>query len=325
MGSSFKPAFLFTGEQFDPSANLYYLRARYYNPTVGRFIQKDPFPGLLTQPQTLNPYAYVVNNPVNLTDPSGRIAPLLLLGIGAGIGALVGGIGAAINFHAANPCLSLFSPQALRSIGIGAASGAAAGLVAGLFPVGAGLGAAIGWGAASGAVAGLTGQLVSDALCGRATSLRDALFAGISGAISGGIFGAVGWGIRGMVGRAWNWLNSRTKGIQSLFHYTSEKGLAGILEAGELNPSLKALNPRDVRYGNGQYLSDIVPGTKTPAQLSREFLGHPFQGVKYTHYIEIDISGLNIVQGRPGVYVIPNDAPLSLIGRIISWGKVPMP
>jgi hypothetical protein len=170
---------------------------------VGRFIQKDPFPGLLTQPQTLNPYAYVVNNPVNLTDPSGRIAPLLLLGIGAGIGALVGGIGAAINFHAANPCLSLFSPQALRSIGIGAASGAAAGLVAGLFPVGAGLGAAIGWGAASGAVAGLTGQLVSDALCGRATSLRDALFAGISGAISGGLFGAVGWGVRLLSARAW--------------------------------------------------------------------------------------------------------------------------
>jgi hypothetical protein len=58
------------------------------------------------------------------------------------------------------------------------------------------LGAAIGWGTASGAVAGLTGQLVSDALCGRATSLRDALFAGISGAISGGLFGAVGWGVR---------------------------------------------------------------------------------------------------------------------------------
>jgi hypothetical protein len=74
--------------------------------------------------------------------------------------------------------------------------GDAAGLVAGLFPVGAGLGAAIGWGTASGAVAGLTGQLVSDALCGRTTSLRDALFAGISGAISGGLFGAVGWGVR---------------------------------------------------------------------------------------------------------------------------------
>jgi hypothetical protein len=73
--------------------------------------------------------------------------------------------------------------------------------LAGLFPVGAGLGAAIGWGTASGDVAGLTGQLVSDALCGRATSLRDALFAGISGAISGGLFGAVGWGVRGLINR----------------------------------------------------------------------------------------------------------------------------
>jgi hypothetical protein len=105
-----------------------------------------------------------------------------------------------------------------------------------------------------------------------------------------------------------------------LFHYTNEEGLNGILESGELRPSLKAVNPNDVRYGNGQYLSDIVPGTKTPAQLSRAFLGQPFQGAKYTHFIEIDVSGLNVTQGREGVFVIPNDAPLDLTGRIISSG-----
>src|SRR5262249_17785014 len=61
-------------------------------------------------------------------------------------------------------------------------------------------------------------------------------------------------------------------GPSTLFHYTNDSGLKGILDSGSLNPSLKAINPRDARYGNGQYLSDIAPGAKTPAQLSRAFL-----------------------------------------------------
>lgn len=45
---------------------------------------------MLAQPATLQPYLYVVNNPVLLTDPSGEIAPLLLLGLAGG--AIGGGI-----------------------------------------------------------------------------------------------------------------------------------------------------------------------------------------------------------------------------------------
>ena len=107
---------------------------------------------------------------------------------------------------------------------------------------------------------------------------------------------------------------------QTLYHYTNEAGLNGILEDESLDPSLKALNPNDVRYGNGQYLSDIVPGTKTPAQLSRAFLGQPFQGARFTHYIQIDVTDLNAIQGRPGVFVIPNETPLDLAGRIVGYG-----
>ncbi len=55
---------LFTGEQRDPDSGLYYLRARYYDPAVGRFLSQDPLP-------TGNLYAYVGNNPVNLIDPAG--------------------------------------------------------------------------------------------------------------------------------------------------------------------------------------------------------------------------------------------------------------
>ena len=108
----------------------------------------------------------------------------------------------------------------------------------------------------------------------------------------------------------------------TLYHYTNEAGMNGILDSETLNPSLFSLNPNDVRYGNGQYLSDIVPGTMTPAQLSRAFINNPFQGARYSNYVSIDVSGLNVVQGRPGVFVIPNETPLNLTGRIVGSGTV---
>ena len=106
----------------------------------------------------------------------------------------------------------------------------------------------------------------------------------------------------------------------TLFHYTTVEGQKGILDSGQRNPSLKSVNPSDARYGNGQYLSDIAPGTKTGAQLSRSFINNPFQGARFTNYVEIDTSGLNVVQGRAGVFVIPGETPLDLTGRIVSWG-----
>ena len=63
--------FGFTGEQFDPVAGLYYLRARFYNPVIGRFIQEDTYYG-----DGLNLYAYCANNPVKYIDPSGHEACL---------------------------------------------------------------------------------------------------------------------------------------------------------------------------------------------------------------------------------------------------------
>jgi RHS repeat-associated protein len=79
-------SFGFTSEQHDPT-DLVFLRARYYDPSTGRIIQRDPLRGISTLPQTQNPYTYVVNNPVLHTDPSGKILPLLIFGafLGAGI------------------------------------------------------------------------------------------------------------------------------------------------------------------------------------------------------------------------------------------------
>jgi RHS repeat-associated protein len=70
--------YLYTGEQFDQNLGEYYLRARYYNPSQGRFTGRDPFEGMLEEPLSLNKYGYVHGNPINNTDPSGMFIGGLL-------------------------------------------------------------------------------------------------------------------------------------------------------------------------------------------------------------------------------------------------------
>jgi RHS repeat-associated protein len=57
----------FTGREWDPEINLYYYRARYYDPKVGRFISEDPI-GLTGG---VNFYGYVGGQPTNAVDPFG--------------------------------------------------------------------------------------------------------------------------------------------------------------------------------------------------------------------------------------------------------------
>ncbi|MBI2174990.1 MAG: hypothetical protein HYU33_07320, partial [Candidatus Omnitrophica bacterium] len=61
----------FTGKMLDPESGLYYYGGRYYDPELGRFISPDPFVPQPSDPQSLNRYSYVENNPVNHVDPSG--------------------------------------------------------------------------------------------------------------------------------------------------------------------------------------------------------------------------------------------------------------
>lgn len=60
----------YTGEPRDPTG-LVNLRARLYDPQVGRFLSRDPFAGMAGIPLSLNRHSYVHNNPVNFADPSG--------------------------------------------------------------------------------------------------------------------------------------------------------------------------------------------------------------------------------------------------------------
>ncbi|MCC7086841.1 MAG: hypothetical protein IT427_17725, partial [Pirellulales bacterium] len=65
--SAIKQKHLYTGRQLDPETLLYYYRARYYHPTLGRFIGRDPSGYYSGDP---NLYRYVLDNPINGVDPS---------------------------------------------------------------------------------------------------------------------------------------------------------------------------------------------------------------------------------------------------------------
>jgi RHS repeat-associated protein len=63
---------LFTGQRLDDNTGLYYYNARYYDPTIGRFISADTIVPNPANPQSLNRYSYCLNNPLKYIDPSGH-------------------------------------------------------------------------------------------------------------------------------------------------------------------------------------------------------------------------------------------------------------
>jgi len=82
--------FRFTGEYLDTFSGLYHLRARQYDPGIGRFLSHDPVAPTLEDPYVAS-YVYVRNSPENAVDPSGEFPWILA-------GALVGGALGAISY-----------------------------------------------------------------------------------------------------------------------------------------------------------------------------------------------------------------------------------
>jgi RHS repeat-associated protein len=86
--SGYHPLSLYWAE-LDNESGLYNYRARFYDPQLGRFVDIDPA-GVGTIP-----YGYVLNDPINLTDPTGEfpwLAFLILIAITAIVGAVAGAV-----------------------------------------------------------------------------------------------------------------------------------------------------------------------------------------------------------------------------------------
>ncbi|AVH68152.1 polymorphic toxin-type HINT domain-containing protein [Nostoc sp. 'Peltigera membranacea cyanobiont' N6] len=131
---TFGNSFGFAGEQRDAATGLDYLRARYYDSSLGRFISKDEFPGYLNDPYSQHDYQYAHANPVRYTDPSGyftlgdAMAAVTLAGqlatfsgIGFGAGYIAG---AAANGASGEEILGMFGEW-----GAGFASGVSGGFL----------------------------------------------------------------------------------------------------------------------------------------------------------------------------------------------------
>jgi RHS repeat-associated protein len=93
-GAASASSLQFTGRENDSSVDAYYYRARFYHPTLQRFISEDP---IRFEGGDINLYAYVANNPLRWTDPlglrTGSVCVKLSIG-GFGFG---GGGGTCVN------------------------------------------------------------------------------------------------------------------------------------------------------------------------------------------------------------------------------------
>jgi hypothetical protein len=117
---------------------------------------------------------------------------------------------------------------------------------------------------------------------------------------------------------------------RTLYHYSTNSNIQKIQKSGELLPSL---NPKNARYGPGQYLTDIAPemiggrtiattppGKMALSQLAQRFFARPFVA-KVASFIEIDVAGLVVKQVAPNIFLIEQTTALSIVGRIIRFGR----
>ena len=89
----------YAGEYYDDELNMIYLRARYYDPKIGRFTSYDIEEGEISNPLDMNRYVYCRNNPVKYVDPSGEFAaaaaaataPWWAPYVAAGLATVIGG------------------------------------------------------------------------------------------------------------------------------------------------------------------------------------------------------------------------------------------
>ena len=127
--------FRYRGYYYDTETGLYFLQTRYYDPEVGRFLNRDSVQ--YADPETingLNLYAYCLNNPVEYADPTGSFPVLgFILGIMAIGGLITTACGVASDNNIATAVgLSMITIPALISGGMAIAAGFAGATLSGI-------------------------------------------------------------------------------------------------------------------------------------------------------------------------------------------------
>ncbi|HAU5719447.1 TPA: hypothetical protein JD344_12780 [Serratia marcescens] len=128
------------------------------------------------------------------------------------------------------------------------------------------------------------------------------------------------------------WVDPFGLTVQTLIHYTTEEGLKGILDSGELRASS---GPIHARFGDGQYLTDIKPeqiggrtlkeaagtGKLSLGQVAHNLYGDSRKINSITHYVEIDVTGLDVSEPRPNTFRVASTGNLDISKRIVKSGK----
>ena len=246
-GPSGSEAYKFTSEKHDDPTGLVYLRARQYDPEIGRFVSADPVLGGLADPQSQNRYVYVTNNPARFVDPTGR--EIFGAIAGAIIGAVVGGVicAAQNNWQWSDSCW--------RAVAVGALAGAIGGLTfnpSASMGVWAAFGMTVAVGAATGAASSAVAYTANYALTpGAQWSWND--FGGevAMGAVIGAVSAGAAAGLSRLAAR------SSSPFIRRLFGATQ-------LELNELQGDAGQVAGARWLRAFGEDVREHPPGVRTP-------------------------------------------------------------
>ena len=346
----------FTGHEHLNEFGLIHMNARLYDPILGRFLSPAPYVQLPDFTQAMNRYGYCMNRPLCYVDKNGEIIGWIIAGalIGGAINVAthwdnISNFGQFLGYFGVGAAAGALGPLVGGAVGgAGFIGGAISGMVGGAasgFTLGTGNTLMAGGGFLNALGNGTMGAF-SGAICGGA----------LGGVIGGGTAIAKGQNFwhgntiaqgRGM----FSWKNTpvgetgalnsvpdviaetpndvstyqstskvvydESSNSEILIHYTTENGYKSIMESKQLLPSVGI---KHARYGDGQYFTDLNSIDYTVGQLSRRLYRVPWNKSHLTHFIKIDVSGLNIIKNGPHNFLLPNNQPLNLNNRIVGGG-----
>lgn len=253
------------GQYFDAETGLHYSLARYYDPHLGRYLQRDP---LGYDGGSWDEYIYCDGDPLNRCDPTGEFLPLIILA-GAGIGA---GVAAGIEIYRqkkANPDAPLNWGKVGKEALIGGTIGAiGAGVGAALAPLAGALGTGLAAAMSGGALVGGTTAAVET--CAEAAIRGQPIHASqvLGSALFGATIGAVTAGVGGLLARRARRLAIAAEEARVAARSTADlaqaegrtSGVASALRVGdETFPGVSTGGVNRVNHPNVQRALDQVP------------------------------------------------------------------